>query len=767
MTFNIFRSVFGQRQKKIWIDLDNSPHVPFFVPIIEELERRGYSVVVTARDCFQVCQLANLYKVRYERIGHHYGKSMFLKLAGLCMRALQLAPTIIREKPDLALSHGSRSQVLLSAFLRIPSVVICDYEFVKGLTSLHPNYVMFPEVIPVTDNKVPVLRYPGIKEDVYVPRFRPDPSIRTTLGMRDDDLVVILRPPANEAHYHNPASDILLSAVLNLLGRDPAVKVILLPRNDKQAGTLRRDWAAMFTSGKMIIPEYAVDGLNLIWHSDLVISGGGTMNREAAALGVPVYSIFRGKIGAVDRYLETSGRLTMIDGLDDVQTKIAIQRRDRSMQPGSGNAGTLEQIVNNVARLVEPGCVATAPATDAHQIATSTVGEVNIPELIRQALNSLVQMFNAERGLFCYKLRQNHTGLLQEGISRRYTLMTLLGLHRSEAADYSSPVNLQDVLNGLLCNVTWIDNTGDLGLLLWATAVISPERLGDHFPAAKIRSLLNQCRDIDQGRTMETAWFLSGLAHAVLVSPEAFGDVADLAWRSHRILQKTQGPYGTFGHLARNGSLSGYFRGRIGSFADQVYPIYALSKFAQAYRATDALAMAKNCADAICRLQGPQGQWWWHYDALTGKIAEKYPVYSVHQEGMAPMALFELQEQASLDYNDAIYKGLDWISGKNELARDLRHTSGLVWRCILPKSKFTVFWMRAQDALGYKGDADYDSRLTTLLECRPYELGWLLYAFAGRSSQRLYSSPLTATPQFANPTRGQGAQAAFRVTSSS
>src|SRR5664280_1303875 len=114
--------------KKVWIDLDNSPHVPFFAPIIEQLKNRGCTLLVTARDCFQVCELANLFGLEYRRIGRHYGKSRVLKVAGLGVRALQLAPAVFQERPDLALSHGSRAQLLVSALARIPSVVIVDYE---------------------------------------------------------------------------------------------------------------------------------------------------------------------------------------------------------------------------------------------------------------------------------------------------------------------------------------------------------------------------------------------------------------------------------------------------------------------------------------------------------------------------------------------------------------------------------------------------------------------------------------------------------------
>lgn len=339
-------------QAKIWIDLDNSPHVPFFVPIIEELRQRKYSVLVTARDCAQVFGLVDFFHLNCKRIGRQYRKNKLLKLVGLCCRAVQMAPYVAREKPDLALSHGSRSQLLLSALLGIPSLAICDYEHAnQGVPWVRPRWVMVPDIVPQDSLKVGrhrVLRYPGIKEDVYVPRFKADPHIKDQLGLASQDLVVTLRPPASEAHYHNPQSDGLFCAVVDFLSDKPNVRMILLPRSERQARTLRALWPTLFASRKIIIPERVIDGLNLIWHSDLVISGGGTMNREAAALGVPVYSIFRGKLGAVDRYLATEGRLTLLETVEDVCTKIKLVRRHPPNRSGTPNKPTLEKIIENI-----------------------------------------------------------------------------------------------------------------------------------------------------------------------------------------------------------------------------------------------------------------------------------------------------------------------------------------------------------------------------------------------------------------------------------
>ncbi len=341
---------------KIWIDLDNSPHVPFFAPIIEELEKRNYSVVLTARDCFQVRELADLFHLDYNLIGRHSGKSKIRKVVGLCFRALQLIPTILREKPDLAVSHCSRSQLIASTFCGIPSFFLGDYEFATGWVFIYPTWHMRPEVIP--DGTLPWnpsrnLKYPGIKEDVYVPRFVPDPSIRSQLGLQEQDVVVTMRPPASEAHYHNPQSDELFEAAVKYLSNRPEVKLVALPRNEKQATWLRERWPDLFSGGKMRIPEKIVDGLNLIWHSDFVISGGGTMNREAASLGVPVYSIFRGKIGAVDQYLSKAGRLVLLQSVEDLQTKILPVRRERPARPQNGQAAALSRIVEQIAASTE------------------------------------------------------------------------------------------------------------------------------------------------------------------------------------------------------------------------------------------------------------------------------------------------------------------------------------------------------------------------------------------------------------------------------
>ena len=341
----------GGGRKKIWIDLDNSPHVPFFVPIMEELRKRGHEVFVSARNSYQVCDLLRLHNIQCEVLGGHWGKHRLLKILGTCVRAVRLLPLILKSRPDLSISHGSRSQVIASRLLNIPTLVIYDYEFADKLGFLYSLWFMTPEYLSDPADrkrKATTLKYPGLKEDVYVPRFRPDPELRNQLGITTGKVVITVRPPATEAHYHNREAEVLLQSAMNFFMEEAETQVVLLPRNEHQEIDLRRTWKDWISKERVIIPEHAVDGLNLVWLSDLVVSGGGTMNREAAALGVPVYSIFRGRIGAVDRYLVEQGRLTLIEKVEDVRSKINIGRRDRSAKPPADNRPALQVIVNHI-----------------------------------------------------------------------------------------------------------------------------------------------------------------------------------------------------------------------------------------------------------------------------------------------------------------------------------------------------------------------------------------------------------------------------------
>lgn len=360
----------------------------------------------------------------------------------------------------------------------------------------------------------------------------------------------------------------------------------------------------------------------------------------------------------------------------------------------------------------------------------------NVLRLNHLAIRGLAEMFDSEKQLFCFRVKKTGDHQVREGFSRRYTMMSLLGLEQAERNGLQSPINGKAVLGGLLQQTDWIKNLGDLGLLLWLCAFTAPERLKQTCVDLLAADALARYPEGREGRTMEVAWYLTGLAHAALVSAELRSDLTGAALRTYDAMARNQGRHGIFGHQYTDRTIRGLLRGRVGSFADQVYPIYALTRFAQAFEIPSALAEARACADAICRTQGPLGQWWWHYNSASGRVMQRYPVYAVHQDGMAPMALFASGEATDTDYTGFIYKGLAWITGENELGSNLEDTSsGAIWRCIYRQRAWRKYGDEVREWFGSGRFATEPSDLTTLLECRPYHLGWLLYAFAGRHLQ--------------------------------
>ena len=357
--------------------------------------------------------------------------------------------------------------------------------------------------------------------------------------------------------------------------------------------------------------------------------------------------------------------------------------------------------------------------------------ETRVAHLVKLAIRGLEPMYDEEKGLFCHRLKQTPSGNIKEGISQRYTVMTLLGLLRAESAGYRSPVDIYATIDALYRNTEWVDNIGDLGLLLWLSSV-SSRKLDSFYATFDLENALHNYSDARKRMTMELAWFLTGLTYASRAEEKQLRHLEPLARQTYTLLQSQPGQ-GTASSdtWPRWNSLAGVVRGHVGSFADQVYPILAMAHFGQTFAMKEALQNSLQCANAICRLQGPLGQWWWHYDSVTGRVVERYPVYSVHQHAMAPMALFAAQDACNADFREQIYKGLEWIGGANELQQDLENESAsVIWSCILPAE--IEILLRTHLCPDGKGDGRQN--LSILHECRPYELGWLLYAFAGRES---------------------------------
>jgi hypothetical protein len=372
-----------------------------------------------------------------------------------------------------------------------------------------------------------------------------------------------------------------------------------------------------------------------------------------------------------------------------------------------------------------------SPGTPSSQPAGN--GAPNVRELLSLAARGLVAMFDADRQLFCHRLLLTEKGIVREGLSPRYTIMTLLGLRELELARIDCAFDTKATYASFVRDTNWIRGIGDLGLLIWLTAAFDPDQLGGLFSKFPCATALERYPDARSARTMELAWFLAGLAHAVEANPKHASILTDMAVETYRRLEENQGEFGFFGHMNTKSSLIGLLRGRIGSFADQVYPIYAFSHFAKAFQVESSLGRAAECANAICQAQGELGQWWWLYDLQSGRVSSRYPVYSVHQHGMAPMGLFALEAASGKSFSTFVYRGLGWLC-QNELGVDMRDPEqNLIWRCVLPEISQKKYWDIVSNLVRSKGHDAAAQSLKILYEQRPYEFGWLLFAFARKA----------------------------------
>ena len=313
---------------RIWIDLANSPHVPFFAALSGEFKRRGHSVEFTARAYAQTVELAEAAGLKASVVGGHGGGRLSGKGLNIAGRAWALARWARGRGFDLGLSHNSYSQVLASRALGLGAVTLMDYEHqpANHLAFRLASRVVVPSAFPEDALRRfgarpgKVRRYGGIKEDVYLSDFEPDARFAPLLSEKfgvdvTRDTLVVVRPPASEALYHRFENELFDGLLKRLLARE-GVKVLLLARTDAQREELR----SRFRADNLIAPREALDGANLIAAADLVVSAGGTMNREAAALGVPAATVYAGRWAAVDEQLVREGRLKRIASREDVES---------------------------------------------------------------------------------------------------------------------------------------------------------------------------------------------------------------------------------------------------------------------------------------------------------------------------------------------------------------------------------------------------------------------------------------------------------------
>ena len=311
--------------KSIWIDLGNSPHVPFFLALANEFERRGHSILWTARDYAQTVPLAQKANLPIKIFGTHGGRGILQKSWKFTERVGKLLGWARGKTIDLVVSHNSHEPFAVARLLGINSVNLMDYEHhpLNNFSFRMANRVIVPESFPDEFVKKfgaskKTFKFSGIKEDIYLADFAPAENFQNELkllGIAPENILVVVRPHAPEALYHRQFANEILDQLLDKFAANPNVKIILLPRKDYQGAELKKN----HPQSNIIIPEKVLDGANLLFSADLVVSGGGTMNREAAALGVPVMTIFSGKPAAIDEMLINRGRMSKIETVEDLE----------------------------------------------------------------------------------------------------------------------------------------------------------------------------------------------------------------------------------------------------------------------------------------------------------------------------------------------------------------------------------------------------------------------------------------------------------------
>lgn len=374
----------------------------------------------------------------------------------------------------------------------------------------------------------------------------------------------------------------------------------------------------------------------------------------------------------------------------------------------------------------------------------------SVAELRGLALSALQRMYRPEQGLFAFRLRREAKADVLEGVSCRYTAIVLLALAQEAPEEVTRILTghrLEDVCACLSAQAERADDFGEVALTLWAARVLDQ-------PAEQVLARLRELDPVHGSYpTVELSWVLAALAVAGREVDAT--DLRDAV--AQRLLASFHHDSGLFPHGPAGGRPA-RLRAHVACFADLVYPIQALSHYHRATGNARALEVAQRCAQRMCDLQGPAGQWWWHFDVRTGRVLEKFPVYAVHQDAMAPMALFALEDAGGPKFNAAAERGMSWLLHAPELAGSLiDRAAGVIWRKVArhEPGKLTrglqAVASRAHPAWRVPGVDGVFRPGKIDFETRPYHMGWLLYAWSQERLDRLERAALEKNPRGGMP----------------
>ena len=327
----------------IWFDLDNSPHVPLFKPILKELDNNDIKYLVTSREFAQTEKLLQFWNIKHQMIGKHGGKNKVKKIVNLFFRSHQLKKFIKDRKISLGVSHGSRTRLITCKYLGIKSLLMLDYEYTESKifnylssTLLIPKYIPDARLKAAGFNLKKIIRYNGFKEELYLRDFKPEPNFRKLIQVSDEKILVIIRPPSTSGNYHDEKSEKLLLGAIKHFSNNNDVVTIIVNRTDREKKLIS---SKIEENENVRFLNKTVDGLQLLFSADIAVSGGGTMNREAALLGTKVYSIFTGRRPYLDEYLQERGKLKFIENVDEF-LNIPIKRYIKSVPDFKNNLVT-------------------------------------------------------------------------------------------------------------------------------------------------------------------------------------------------------------------------------------------------------------------------------------------------------------------------------------------------------------------------------------------------------------------------------------------
>jgi uncharacterized protein len=318
---------------RVWIDLANSPHPLLFSPLAERLDELGAEILITARDNAQTVELAREHFDEVAVIGGPSPRGRAAKARAIGARTRRLARRAGAFGPDVALSHNSYAQIVAARILRVPVVTAMDYEHqpANHLAFRLADRVLLPAALPRSSvarqgaSAAKVVIYPGLKEELYVGRFEPDPDVLQSAGLDagDERALVVARTPPTGASYHQFDNPRFIEA-LRVLSRGE-VRCVVLPRYPEQAAEIEA-----LALDRVITSHRALDSRSLIFLADAFLGAGGTMTREAAVLGVPTYSLFAGRRPLVDEWLEREGALRLVDSVEQLNELARVARKPQA-----------------------------------------------------------------------------------------------------------------------------------------------------------------------------------------------------------------------------------------------------------------------------------------------------------------------------------------------------------------------------------------------------------------------------------------------------